>query len=225
MMVSKPTLEEAVQKARFTLDADKKIILRDGVPVQLTRTEYAIASTLLQFAGTVMTPKEVLAYLGPNYSNHSNHEAAELLKVYILHIRRKLEDDPSNPNYIRTARSVGYLFEDGQAEAPKNVLRIGDFVVNYDHQEIQKAGKPLPLTHSEYNIARLLMEHEGEILSHYEIAASGGIPHEFLSALDFRNMTKQYIHKIRQKIGDEPRMPEFIHTVRGFGYAFSDVRH
>ncbi len=73
-------------------------------PVQLSRTEYRLLSTLAQHAGMVMTHELLLEKVwGPEYSRE-----IDFVWVYISRLRRKIEADPRHPRYILTVPDVGY---------------------------------------------------------------------------------------------------------------------
>jgi signal transduction histidine kinase/DNA-binding response OmpR family regulator len=73
-------------------------------PVQLSRTEYRLLSTLAQHAGMVMTHELLLEKVwGPEYSSET-----DFVWVYISRLRRKIETDPRHPRYILTVPDVGY---------------------------------------------------------------------------------------------------------------------
>ena len=85
--------------------ARQEVVLR-GEPVKLTPTEYQLLHHLAKNAGRVLSHQVILGKVwGREYLDETNY-----LKVYIQHLRQKLEEDPTNPRYILTERSVGYKF-------------------------------------------------------------------------------------------------------------------
>ena len=75
-------------------------------PVKLTPTEYQLLYHLAKNAGKVLTHRTLLGRIwGREYLEETNY-----LKVHIKHLRQKLEDDPSDPHFILTERTVGYKF-------------------------------------------------------------------------------------------------------------------
>ncbi|MBI4772121.1 MAG: response regulator transcription factor [Chloroflexi bacterium] len=77
-----------------------------GALVELTPKEFELLGILAHNAGRVLTRSELLSQAwGPEYA-----EARESLKLYVHYLRKKIERDPENPEYILTARGVGYRF-------------------------------------------------------------------------------------------------------------------
>ena len=76
-----------------------------GERVSLTRTEYDLLRQLALNANRVMLHPDLLtAVWGAEYRDDIDY-----LRAYIRYLRRKLEADPSNPEYILTAQGVGYM--------------------------------------------------------------------------------------------------------------------
>ena len=77
-----------------------------GQPVELTPKEFTLLSVLARNAGRVLARSELITQTwGPEYG-----EANESLKLYIHYLRKKIEKDPNNPEFILTSRGVGYRF-------------------------------------------------------------------------------------------------------------------
>lgn len=92
---------------RLCLKARFGEVYRDGEPLALAPKEYELLSTFMRHSGEVL-PRSFLIheiwdtdYLGDT----------RMLDVHIRWLRRKIEDDPSAPAYLRTVRGVGYRFE------------------------------------------------------------------------------------------------------------------
>lgn len=87
-----------------TVDFAKRNVLMGGVEVHLTRIEYKLLNTLIKHAGKVVTHNQLLREIwGMEYSEESNY-----LRVYMAHLRRKLERDPARPQFFITEAGVGY---------------------------------------------------------------------------------------------------------------------
>lgn len=101
--------EEATSIAIGDLDLDtEKLILRKrGQIVALTSAELKIVLMLMRNPGQVFTKSQLYEYLGSVYYEADDNT----MMVHISHIRAKIEDDPSNPIYIKTVRGLGYRLE------------------------------------------------------------------------------------------------------------------
>jgi len=86
------------------IDYDKHRVYIDGRDVGLTQNEYKIVSLLGKFAGKVMTYDYIIKEIwGPNMKNDNR-----ILRVNMANIRRKIEKNPAEPEYIFTEVGVGY---------------------------------------------------------------------------------------------------------------------
>jgi DNA-binding response OmpR family regulator len=93
---------------RLKIDFDRREIWVDGQLVQLRPTEYRLLYHLVQNAGWVITHDQLLAKVwGYEYRDEPHY-----VRLYINYLRKKLEKDPSNPQYILTERGIGYRFVD-----------------------------------------------------------------------------------------------------------------
>jgi two-component system KDP operon response regulator KdpE len=88
------------------VDFSKQLVKRRGEIVRLTRTEYELLAYLVSHCGKVLTHRELLHNVwGPEYG-----EESEYVRTFIRQLRRKIEDDPSNPRFIVTEPRIGYRF-------------------------------------------------------------------------------------------------------------------
>jgi two-component system, OmpR family, KDP operon response regulator KdpE len=103
-----PAPDEAVLSTPdFTVDLAAKQVLRDGVPVRLTPTEWQILEILARNQGRLVTQRQLLREVwGPAYETESNY-----LRVYLAQLRRKLEPEPATPRYLLTEPGMGYRFQ------------------------------------------------------------------------------------------------------------------
>lgn len=89
------------------VDLEQRQVFVKGANIHLTPIEYKILATLIRNAGKIITYKQLLQEIwGKNHTN-SNH----YLRIYIQHLRQKLQDNPLNPKYIITETAVGYRFK------------------------------------------------------------------------------------------------------------------
>jgi two-component system, OmpR family, KDP operon response regulator KdpE len=105
-----PGPEESVFRAgKLEVDLTARTVRLGGKEVKLTATEYSLLRLLVRNAGKVLTHGQILREVwGPNYVEQTHY-----LRVYIAHLREKLESEPSKPRLISTEPGVGYrLVED-----------------------------------------------------------------------------------------------------------------
>jgi two-component system KDP operon response regulator KdpE len=89
------------------VDLTRRQVLRRGIPVHLTPIEYRLLCVMLANAGKVMTHRYLLREVwGPSYVESSHY-----LRVYVGHLRQKLEHDPTQPLHFLTETGVGYRFQ------------------------------------------------------------------------------------------------------------------
>jgi two-component system KDP operon response regulator KdpE len=90
----------------LTVDLAARLVTRRGQPVHLTATEYAVLRLFVRHAGRVLTHRQILREIwGPNAEEHRQY-----LRVYVTHLRQKIEPDPTTPILIRTEPGIGYRF-------------------------------------------------------------------------------------------------------------------
>ena len=88
----------------LTIDYDKHRVYKEGKDVGLTQNEYKIVSLLGKYAGKVMTYDYIIKEIwGPNMKSDNR-----ILRVNMANIRRKIEKNPAEPQYIFTEVGVGY---------------------------------------------------------------------------------------------------------------------
>lgn len=89
------------------VDLSRRVVTRGGETVHLTPIEYRLLCVMLANTGKVMTQRHLLRDVWGPSSVESNH----YLRVYVGHLRQKLEDDPTQPKYLLTETGVGYRFQ------------------------------------------------------------------------------------------------------------------
>ena len=109
---SAPATEEAVVVTdAFTIDLAAKRVTNEDGEVRLTPTEWHLVEMLVRNSGKLVTQGALLREVwGPEYGTETNY-----LRVYMAHIRRKLEPDPAHPRFFITEPGMGYRFEDPAA--------------------------------------------------------------------------------------------------------------
>jgi DNA-binding response OmpR family regulator len=97
------------------IDSERRIVTRYGQSVRLTPTEFRLLAFLAANAGRTLSQAELVREVwGPQYIDD-----ASVVTVYIRYLREKLEDAPSNPEYIRTEWGLGYRFVARRPEASR----------------------------------------------------------------------------------------------------------
>ena len=93
----------------LTIDFEKHLVSVDGKDVHLTQIEFKIISLLAQNSGRVMTYDTIISNIWGPYADDNN----SILRVNMAHIRRKLEQNPAEPQYVFTEIGIGYrMIED-----------------------------------------------------------------------------------------------------------------
>ncbi len=88
----------------FTIDFDSRIMLKDDNEIELTQIEFSIISLMVKNKGKSLSREEILdAVWGENFFG-----SFKIVDVNIRRIRKKIEEDPSEPIYIKTIWGYGY---------------------------------------------------------------------------------------------------------------------
>lgn len=86
------------------VDRQARIVRRKGSEVHLTPIEYRLLTVLIANAGRVLTHRQLLREVwGPSHTDQSHY-----LRIYMGHLRQKLEIDPTQPQHLLTETAVGY---------------------------------------------------------------------------------------------------------------------
>ena len=98
--------EAPIVRGKLRIDPARREVTIGDRQVELTPKEFDLLKALVENAGRVLTRRFLLQQVwGPEYGDE-----AEYLHVYIGQLRKKLEDDPSHPQFIMTEPGVGYRF-------------------------------------------------------------------------------------------------------------------
>ena len=99
-------LEPIYQFGSIRVDLAARRIVRGEEEVHLTPIEFRLLATLLNNHGKVLTQRQLLKQVwGPNAVEHSHY-----LRIYMGHLRQKLEQDPARPRHLLTETGIGYRF-------------------------------------------------------------------------------------------------------------------
>jgi two-component system KDP operon response regulator KdpE len=96
--------EPQVQFGLITVDLGERRVVRGSHIVHLSPTEYRLLSALVRHPGRVLTHEQLLGEVwGPTQTDNHHY-----LRIYMGHLRHKLESDPARPEHIITESGVGY---------------------------------------------------------------------------------------------------------------------
>ena len=105
-LANNPVQNSKVLIGDICVDLELRSVERKGEPLHLTPIEYRLLSYLIANAGKVLTHRQILRDVwGP-----SQIENTPSLRVFMTHLRQKIEDDPSRPRHLLTETGVGYRF-------------------------------------------------------------------------------------------------------------------
>lgn len=98
--------EPAYHFSDIRVDLASRRILRGEEEIHLTPIEFRLLAVLLNNHGKVLTQRQLLSQVwGPNAVEHSHY-----LRIYMGHLRQKLESDPARPRHLLTETGIGYRF-------------------------------------------------------------------------------------------------------------------
>ena len=109
-------------------------------------------------------------------------------------------------------RSTSSIPEGASAES----YRFGDIAIDFRKAEVTTSGHPLELSAREFKLLRYFIEHRGAALTRDELLNEVW----GYNAMPSTRTVDVHVAWLRQKLEDNPRHPEYIHTVHGLGYKF-----
>jgi two-component system, OmpR family, KDP operon response regulator KdpE len=96
--------EAAFKVGDLQVDRLRRYVALGGAEVRLTPTEYKLLTTLIRHAGKVVTHQQLLREVwGPAHTDQAHY-----VRIYMAHLRHKLEAEPARPRYLLTEPGVGY---------------------------------------------------------------------------------------------------------------------
>jgi two-component system, OmpR family, KDP operon response regulator KdpE len=96
--------EPVIRVGELSIDVPNRTVTRDGTRVKLSPHEFDLLRVLAQNRGKLLTHRKLLREVwGPAYQVEAHY-----LHVYVSHLRRKIEPDPSSPRYLLTEPGAGY---------------------------------------------------------------------------------------------------------------------
>lgn len=96
----------AFSDGNLTIDLDKRRVMLKDKPVKLSITEYRLLTYLFKNEGKILTFQEILDTVW----GQKHRENPDYVRVYVWHLRKKLELAPKEPDYILTEYGIGYRF-------------------------------------------------------------------------------------------------------------------
>jgi two-component system KDP operon response regulator KdpE len=104
---AQPDTERVYQAENVVVDLATRQVMVKGKAVSLTATEYNLLRLLVRHAGRVITHRQLLTEVwGPGAVEQTHY-----LRVYVAHLREKLEADPAQPTLILTEPGIGYRLQ------------------------------------------------------------------------------------------------------------------
>jgi two-component system KDP operon response regulator KdpE len=97
-----------LQWGALQVDFERRIVTRHGDVVRLTPTEYALFQALASRCGRVVTHQQLLDQVWGEMPESN----PQYLRIYVGHVRKKIEEDPTNPQVILTEPGIGYRMVD-----------------------------------------------------------------------------------------------------------------
>ena len=122
---------------------------------------------------------------------------------------------PFEPREL-VARLQAVLRRGGAGSEPGETARVGALEIRWEARAARLGGRPLELTTAEFELLGLLVRNRGRVMSRDRIL-------EATRGLDWEAYDRSIdvlVSRLRQKLGDDPRRPVFIKTMRGLGYRF-----
>ena len=100
--------ESGVSFGEVEIDFARRVVTKAGTALKLTPKEYGLLRLLVLHRGRVITHRQLLRELwGPKAE-----EQTQYLRVYMAHLRQKLENDPNQPRFFKTESGIGYRFSE-----------------------------------------------------------------------------------------------------------------
>lgn len=121
---------------------------------------------------------------------------------------------PFSPK-VMVAR-VKALLKRPQIQKDANIISLGDVTLNVDQHQVTKAGRPVALTATQFNMLAVMLQNPGKVFSREELMTKGYgrvLPPDI-----FDRTIDTHIKNIRKAIESHPDKPALIQTVRGYGY-------
>ncbi len=106
------------------------------------------------------------------------------------------------------------------SDAPISCLAAGELTLDFAAKEVRVGGEEARLTPTEYRLLEVLVRRAGSVVPHRTLLEEVWGP-EYVADPQY---LKVFVRRLRNKLGDDPEHPRYIHTVRGVGYRFAPPR-
>ncbi len=98
----------------------------------------------------------------------------------------------------------------------RDVLRVGDLVVDFRRRRVRRSGRTVPLTATEWKVLEVLASQPGQVLTRWQI-----IDHVYGESFEgFERTVDVHVKNLRHKLEPDPQQPRYVLTVHGVGYKF-----
>lgn len=124
---------------------------------------------------------------------------------------------PFNPLVV-VARTKAQLRRISISETEDGIIRIGNLQLNTNTCTLHKSNRKIDLTYTEYNLLKHFMESPRRVYTKQQLYIA--VWEE--DSISYDNLIMVYISKLREKIEDDPKHPEYLINVRGLGYKFEN---
>ncbi|MEC0333988.1 response regulator [Paenibacillus macerans] len=108
---AKSANEPVLRIGGLIIDLAQRIVEMNGERVKLTPTEYDLLKVLASNAGRIVTQRQLLQEV---WGSHHDESESHYLRIYIGHLRKKLEEDSTQPKLIVTEPGIGYRLLSGE---------------------------------------------------------------------------------------------------------------
>ncbi len=105
----------------------------------------------------------------------------------------------------------------GEEEAPPEPIAVGDLAVDFASRRVHLSGSELTLSRKEFDLLAELIRHAGRVVTREQLMDRVWDENWFGST----KTLDVHIRWLRQKLGDDPGEPRYLHTVRGVGFRFT----
>ncbi len=99
-------IASALRVGPINLDSDKHVAIKNGQALHLTATEFRVLHYLMANAGTVVKTRTIMKHIW----GFDDPSGKDTVRVTMHRLRRKVEDDPANPQLLQTLPGVGVIF-------------------------------------------------------------------------------------------------------------------